>query len=293
LSERWNQVLLVLLLGLHSFLLSKQPATAGNRLERATMRVLGPLSQLVAGGTASVGRGVDSWRLLSSLRRENAELRAELDANRQLVVRLRAAEEELHGRRRARWQSPAFGEGFPVDVVFIDPSSWLRVMFVHSPTQQPRTNRPVVTADGLVGRIVSPADQYAKVLMITDRSAAVSAMIERTRRQGLIEGDGASRLWLRHIPAQYDVRVGDRVITAGVDGIFPRGLPIGTVRLVEPDQGIFHRIVVEPAVDFGRLEKVFVLERMALPEEIVRQVGAEPAPPGAAPASPPAPQGDR
>lgn len=277
-SDRWNQALLVALLLLHLFLLSKQPATEGNRLEQGSMQVLGPLSRLVAGGTAMVGRGLDSWRLLGSLRRENAELRQELEETRSLVVRLRAAEEELAAKRRTSWQSPSFGETFPAEVVFIDPSSWLRVMVIHARgSERPKTSQAVVTAEGLVGRVVSPSDRFAKVLLITDRSSAVSGMIERTRRQGLVEGDGASRLWLRHIPAQYDVREGDRVITAGVDGIFPRGLPIGTVRAVEADQGIFHRIVVEPAVDFGKLETVHVLVKMALPDESRGALAVDPA----------------
>ncbi len=286
-SDRFHQLLLALLLFLHLYLLAHQPETSGNRLESATLKVLGPIGRGAASVSESVADFFSSFRLLGALRRENAELRRELDERDVQVVRLRAAEEELHGRRRFGVSGLAAGESYSADVVFIDPSSWLRVMVIYSPKETPRHNQPVLTADGLVGRVVAPAGHYAKVLLITDRSAAVGALIERTRRQGLIEGDGAASLWLKHVPVQFDVRVGDRIITAGVDGIFPRGIPIGEVVSVEADQGIFHRIVVQPVVDLGALETVHVMTRAAIPPEVRQELGL-----GAAPSlgAPPAPK---
>lgn len=272
-NDRFNQVLLALLLLLHLYLLSHRPETSGNRLESATLRVLGPVSRGVAGVSEGFSGFFSSFRLLGSLRRENAQLRRDLDEMGLAVVRLRAAEEELRGRRRSSQDLASLGESYAADVVFIDPTSWLRVMVIYSPKEVPRHNQPVLTARGLVGRVVAPAGHYAKVLLITDRSAAVGALIERTRRQGLIEGDGAASLWLKHVPVQFDVRVGDRIVTAGVDGIFPRGVPVGEVVSVEADQGIFHRIVVQPAVDLGALETVHVLSRAAIPEEVRQELG--------------------
>lgn len=280
-NERFNQLLLAALLFLHLYLLAHQPQTSGNRLESATLRVLGPIGHGVAGVSEGFSGFFSSFRLLGTLRRENAELRRENADLGLAVVRLRAAEEELRGRRRASQELLAdYGESYAAEVVFIDPTSWLRVMVIYSPREVPRHNQPVLTPGGLVGRVVAPAGHYAKVLLITDRSAAVGALIERTRRQGLIEGDGASALWLKHVPVQFDVRVGDRIVTAGVDGIFPRGVPVGQVVSVEADQGIFHRIVVQPAVDLGALESVHVLTKAAIPEEVRQQLGlaATPAP---------------
>lgn len=280
-NERFNQLLLAALLFLHLYLLAHQPETTGNRLESATLRVLGPVGRGVGGVADGFAGFFSSWRLLGSLRRENAELRRQLADQGQTVVRLRAAEEELAGRRRASADLTAdFGESYAADVVFIDPTSWLRVMVIYSPREVPKHNQPVLTARGLVGRVVAPAGHYAKVLLITDRSAAVGALIERTRRQGLVEGDGAAALWLKHVPVQFDVRVGDRILTAGVDGIFPRGVPIGEVVSVEADQGIFHRIVVRPAVDLGALETVHVLSRSAVPAEVRQELGLDTAAPG-------------
>jgi rod shape-determining protein MreC len=92
-------------------------------------------------------------------------------------------------------------------------------------------------------------------------------MIERTRRQGVARGAGAGVLDLDFVPLQEEVQIGDRVVTAGIDGIYPRGLPVGTVVAVEPGSELFHDIRLRPAVDFGLLDQVYVLESELVPEE--------------------------
>ena len=94
-------------------------------------------------------------------------------------------------------------------------------------------------------------------------------MVERTRRQGVVRGDESGVLALDYVPLQADVRPGDRLLTAGIDGIYPRGIPIGAVLEVAPGDELFHRVRVAPAVDFGRLEKVYVLEPLSLPAELL------------------------
>jgi rod shape-determining protein MreC len=78
------------------------------------------------------------------------------------------------------------------------------------------------------------------------------------------------------VPLQADVRPGDRVMTAGIDGIFPRGVPLGTVLSVEPGGQLFHKIRVAPAVDFGTLDQVYLLEHSPVPEEVERAVPGAP-----------------
>ncbi|MGH9465286.1 MAG: rod shape-determining protein MreC, partial [Thermoanaerobaculia bacterium] len=114
--------------------------------------------------------------------------------------------------------------------------------------------------------------RYAKVQLLTDRAASVSAMVERTRRQGLVRGAGQGALTLDFIPVQEEIGPGDRVLTAGIDGIYPRGLPIGTVAEVAAGEGMFHRVEVAPAVDFGRLDQVYVLDTTPLPASAVGQM---------------------
>jgi rod shape-determining protein MreC len=96
-------------------------------------------------------------------------------------------------------------------------------------------------------------------------------MALRTRRQGVVRGsarDAGFGLELDYVPLQADVRVGDRIVTAGIDGIYPRGIPVGTVASVEPGGQLFHKIALVPAVDFGSLDQVYLLDHEPVPEPI-------------------------
>ncbi len=133
-----------------------------------------------------------------------------------------------------------------------------------------RVNQPVLSPEGLVGRVVNVAGPYAKVQLITDRAAGVGGMILRTRRQGVVRGGGrgSGGLELDYVPLQADVRPGDRVLTAGIDGVYPRGIPVGTVVSVEQGGQLFHRIQLAPAVDFGALDQVYLLDYEAVPQKV-------------------------
>jgi rod shape-determining protein MreC len=76
------------------------------------------------------------------------------------------------------------------------------------------------------------------------------------------------------VPLQADIRPGDRLLTAGIDGIYPRGIAVGAILEVTPGDELFHRVRVAPAVDFGKLEKVYVLEPVGLPADLQRGEGA-------------------
>jgi rod shape-determining protein MreC len=92
-------------------------------------------------------------------------------------------------------------------------------------------------------------------------------MVSRTRRQGVVRS-GPRGLELDFLPQQADVRVGDRVVTSGIDGIYPRGLPIGVVTEVERGDELFYDLQLEPAVDFGVLDQVYLLEPQPIPDEL-------------------------
>ena len=95
-------------------------------------------------------------------------------------------------------------------------------------------------------------------------------MILRTRRQGVVRGGGrgSGGLELDYVPLQADVRPGDRVLTAGIDGVYPRGIPVGIVVSVEQGGQLFHRIQLAPAVDFGSLDQVYLLDYEAVPQKV-------------------------
>ncbi len=268
-SQRWNLVLLVILLLGQLVLLSADPSSRGSTLESIVLNALGPVAHAATAAIDGVSDFFASFRTARTLREENQRLKLELEETQRSLVRLHGVEEELERLSRASGYSrPESGRFFVADVVYVDRASWLRTLVLYTGSAEPRRNQPVITAGGLVGRIVVPAKRYAKVLLLTDRSAAVSAMIERTRRRGIVRGSGEESLLLDNIPLQENVRSGDRVVTAGIDGVFPRGIPIGTVTEVEPGAELFHRIRIQPHIDLAILDQVYVLTEEVVPSEI-------------------------
>ena len=115
-------------------------------------------------------------------------------------------------------------------------------------------NDAVVNANGLIGRVVLTTKDMAKVQLITDSNCAVGALLERTRRQGVLRGDGAGGAQMYDIPSLADVAPGDSVLTAGIDGIYPKGIPVGVVVKAEKGPDLFKNIARE-AVRRLRLDR--------------------------------------
>lgn len=264
----WTHAFLGALLLGQLVLVSSQSQGGTSRLQGLMLGALTPFGRWAADAAESTGRIGESFSTRASLHRENLELKVETARLRREVVRLHGVEDDLARlARTSGYRRAPTSPGVVADVVFVDDSTWLRTLVVHAAGARPRRNQPVVTPEGLVGRVIVASGAYAKVQLATDRSSAVSATIARTRRKGIVQGDGQGALLLQYVPARADVLVGDTVTTAGIDGVFPRGIPIGTVAAITPD-GLFHRLVVTPAVDLGVLDQVYVLTQEVLPEDV-------------------------
>ena len=124
-----------------------------------------------------------------------------------------------------------------------------------------KNQSPVVTADGLVGKIIRVGYTCSVVSTLLDRNMGVAALLQRNRVNGIIHWDGGVGLWMDYVPVSASVQKGDTVITSGEGGIYPKGVFIGTVRDVKnASDGLFRLIKVKPSVDFKRLEEVFILD---------------------------------
>jgi rod shape-determining protein MreC len=122
-----------------------------------------------------------------------------------------------------------------------------------------KTDMAVLSPSGVVGRVILPGPRASKVQLLVDRNAAAGALVERSRAQGVVVGEGTDDLRMDYVPGTADVKTGDLVVTSGIDGIYPKGFVIGTVETVERGTGTYHQIRIRPSVDFSRLEEVLVV----------------------------------
>ena len=156
-------------------------------------------------------------------------------------------------------------EGFevplhPAQVVGHDLSPWFRsVLIDRGRAQKLHSGMPVVTDRGLVGLVTATSTHAGKVMLLIDRQCAVDAIVQRSRARGIVRGTG-SLLEFTFMVRGDDVQPGDDVLTSGVGGAYPKGIRVGRVVEVRADEGsLLHTATVQPAVDFGRLEQVFVM----------------------------------
>lgn len=266
-SRRRAGLLAVLLLAagaLISLQLRSPEQRAVGPVGRAVLQVVLPAQVALARAADAVGR---SWRALNEigqLREENARLRAELERVRRELARLQEVSAEAQRLRRLLgFRPPPAYATVAARVVTRDPSRWYTTFTVDRGSQDGLArDDPVVTADGLVGRVLEVYPTTARVLLATDPRSAVGVLVQSTRDAGVVEGNATERLRLRYLSRSSPLREGDVLVTSGLGGLFPRGIPVGVVRKVIRQAGaLFQEAEVEPATDLSRLEEVLVMVR--------------------------------
>jgi len=240
--------------------------------ERTVMTIFSPVPKLVnwIGGTTS-----DMYHGYLDMRRsvaENVYLHNKLAALTIENLKLRQSEGDLRRLRTLLGYSEQFQlETSLAHVLMLDTSTRFKSLIIdRGSSGNVEVNDVVVNANGLIGRVVLTTKDMAKVQMVTDSNSAVGALIERTRRQGVVRGDGAVGAQMYDVPSLADVQPGDTVLSAGIDGIYPKGIPLGTIVKAEKGQDLFKTIAVRPAVDFGTIEEVIVIHTRKIPGDIVR-----------------------
>jgi rod shape-determining protein MreC len=119
---------------------------------------------------------------------------------------------------------------------------------------------PVVTQQGIVGRIIESSWNVSRVLLVTDYNSNIDALVQGSRAQGILQGGGPQLSRLKYVQRTDEVKPGDTLVTSGLGGVFPKGLVLGTIVKAEKrETGLFQHVEVTPAVDFTRLEEVLVL----------------------------------
>jgi len=149
----------------------------------------------------------------------------------------------------------------PAKVVGLDPSGWFKTVFINKGTGDGVSRgMAVIASGGIVGRIIGASGRYAKVLLIIDRSSAIDALVQRTRSRGVLEGETSESCRFKYVVRKANIKIEDTVISSGLDGLFPKGLRVGTIsEISRPSSGLFQEVKVRPFVDFTILEEVLVI----------------------------------
>src|SRR3989449_893610 len=201
---------------------------------------------------------VNRYLALQHMREENLALRQHIARLQQENARLREpaqATTRLHDLLELQERLP-----YPTvaaQVVGLDSTNWNRRIV----TSKGRKNglaadMGVVTPAGAVGRIVKAYDRFAIVLLLNDLNNAVTGLVQRTRDEGIVEGTEKGLAQIKYLPLLSTVKVGDQVVTSGLAGGFPRGLPIGTITKIERREAeLFLSAEIAPDADFTKIEE--------------------------------------
>jgi rod shape-determining protein MreC len=240
--------------------------------ERTVMTIFSPVPKFVnwVGGSAQdIHHGYLDMRAAV---RENVDLRRKVASLTTENLKLRQSEGDLRRLRSLLAYSEQFDmQTSMAQTIMLDTAGRFKSIIIDRGSDDGvQVNDVIANASGLIGRVVLTTKDLAKVQLVNDANCSIGTLVERTRRQGVVRGSGGNVVQLFDIPALADVQAGDRVLTAGIDGIYPRGIPVGTVLKSAPGQSLFKTITVKPAVDFGTIEEVIVIHTRKIPPTVVR-----------------------
>lgn len=233
-------------------------------LERSVMSVTAPIA---GGGAAVSGMFGDVWNNyidLLEVRRENVVLRKSVQRLNERIV---AGNEAVMANARMKalldLKVTLNAPSLAVSVIGEDSSAWFKTLVVDRGSSDGLLEgMPVLAAGGVVGRLVKVAPHSSRVLLLTDHASAIAALVQRSRARGVVRGAGGGRCSMEFTVKDDDVKVGDIVVTSGIGGVFPKGLPIGEVTMVKKGEyGVFQTIEVRPTVSIANLEEMLVLFR--------------------------------
>ncbi len=262
---------LLILLGL--FLMILYRAGVLIPVQSAILSASSPIQYSISFAFSSIRRAVTVIEELRHLRKENEELRKEVERLTIENIQLRELEAENKALRellRFTQENPAFDYStarVTARVIGFNPSGFTRYVIINAGQREGiLPGMAVVTERGLVGRVIDVYHHASKVLLLTDPSSSVSACLQGGQIIGMVEGTVDGALVMRYIPMDANVSVGEVVLTSGLGGTLPKGLVIGQVIEIEKkDFALFQEARIKPSVDFDQLELVLVLKNFNPP----------------------------
>ncbi len=270
--RRGQAVALLVILGLNFVSLTVQTrANSEMPVRQAFTTVFGSAQQLLTAVRRTAGAWAGAMRRVGETRSEREALEARVARIEWELTVARGELARVRGMTGLDWRSLGLAEPVTAEIVGVSASPLDRTVTLNRGSSHGVSrNAPVMAHSGLVGRVVHVGSRFSQVELITSASAGVAALTAESRTRGVLRGGrtaeaGGADLALDYVSVGQGVEVGELVISSGLDRLYPKGLVVGRVSRVLWGTGMLVDVGVEPAVDFDRLERVFVLPPESAP----------------------------
>ena len=257
-------ILFVQVLGLAVQVKRRSSADESTRVIRLwTVSAVTPLEKALVWCQNGLGGIWSNYVYLRGVRQENRELKFEIERLRLEQVRL--SDDAQQARRLQAllsFKETYIAKTVAAQVIGSSGSEQSRSIYIDKGTSAGvDKDMAVITADGLVGRVLRAFGSSAQVLLINDQSSGVGVILDKSRLQGVIKGTASGEVVVEKVMTDEQVTPGERIVTSGGDQIFPKGITVGTVMKVTPGADLFLNIRVKPSANLSRLEEVLVITK--------------------------------
>ncbi len=220
-----------------------------------------PLEKAIVWFQSGVSNLWHNYFYLRGVRQENRDLKLQIERLRIEQVRLNEdAEQARRLQALLGFKEQFISKTLAAQVIGSSGSEQSRSIYIDKGTHDGiRPDMAVITAEGVVGKVLRAFKTTSQVLLINDQTSGVGSILEKSRLQGVLRGTPVGEVVLEKVMSDETVQPGEKVVTSGGDQIFPKGLPVGTVTKVSPGPELFLNIRVKPAADLSRLEEVLVI----------------------------------
>jgi len=235
---------------------------------------LSPVEEVHSSGLSSIRKSWGHYLWLMGVEEENISLKEKIKVletkNSELIE---YSHENSRLRSLLNYTKEFKLPGIAGTVIGRDPSNWVRSITIDIGGKEGlAVGQPVVDGHAVVGITTVVSEESSKVLLLTDSTSAIDAIVQRTRAPGIVESDAEKHLGMRFVVKEDDVAVGDRIVTSGLDGVFPKGILIGVVMDVDSDKaGLFQGIDLTPSANLDHLENVLVLSGKEAPSDVRKE----------------------